>query len=137
MVIEAHAVDVAGNPVEVNDPRAVAGEFYDTETGQRTYFTSLVAENDDAYPSAAMADADEALDPENQDAPYKGTWDIMGLDQEPVETLNGLISALGWDSLDEREQRSQLCILLGLPAWDAAPAALKEEAYAWLVATRR
>jgi hypothetical protein len=130
--------DGDGRPCGPGD--AVTGEIEDDD-GLRTYVDlrpEMPEEHDDRAPFAAMSGGGEgeSVHPENADAIKGGTWDVRGLDQEPVETLFGLLAALGWAALPLAEARSNVCGLLELPSWDPAPQALKEEVYAWLVATR-
>jgi hypothetical protein len=55
---------------------------------------------------------------------------------EPAEALDQLWRALDVEPLSNDAKLRRLCELLATPAWEAAPAALAEEAYAWLVEHR-
>jgi len=116
---------------------AVAGEIHKPD-GTRVYYDlrpEMPEEHDDPAPFAAMVSVDEAAGLDNADA-IKLSWDVRGPDQEPVETVAGLVTALGLDASTDASLRTALCGLLELPSWGAAPQVLKDEAYAFLVATR-
>jgi hypothetical protein len=68
---------------------------------------------------------------ESEDWLRGGTWDLYA-DGEPATTMAGLLATLDMDGLRPSELRSAVCHLLELPFWDAAPAELKQEVYAWL-----
>ena len=71
---------------------------------------------------------------EDHDLLKRGTWDLWAWeDGGPVlvETLEQLMSLFSPETA-----REELSILMGLPAWDAAPAGLRREANEWMVAAR-
>ncbi len=65
----------------------------------------------------------------------KNTWGVMVNNNgifRLATTVADLFQAFGWDTLTVRQQRVLLANLTRLPSWQAAPAALREEATRWL-----
>ena len=128
--------DADGQPV-ASPADAVTGEIVELDGGyeiRRTYV--------DLRPDTKVLNVpaeQSVLDPESQDLLKAGTWDVYFYDNGailPVETLQQLLRAREVDGLSLREQRDSVGRLLETPAWVPAPQQLKDEVYAWLVATR-
>lgn len=135
----------AADGTEVDDPAiAVRGEITeyddnDVELG-RTYFDRDPRQDGGIDLTPPQHDASGNMPEEGSDF-TKATWDIWhvedGIWHRPVETRAELLRALGWAGAPEREQFENLCNLLSLPAWDAAPAKLRDEVYSWLESHRQ
>lgn len=115
--------------------------------GSRSTLTELAdgtietVERDDAgrelvrtYAERGPGDGPGALMVSDQDW-LKTTWDLWTVDDggiyAPLTTLAELAELHDWP-VDERARALALAGFLELPVWDVAPAALREEAYAYL-----
>lgn len=63
-------------------------------------------------------------------------WDMYTTDHRLVQTLAEFLDVTGFVVLPLQEQRQRVGQRLLLPSWQSAPQALRDEAEAWLVATR-
>lgn len=136
-VISEAWFDEDGEPLD-GPEFAATGEIHavDEDGVETRTYVDLHGASPDDVDSPAVASADY-LGPENQDALKGGTWDVWMPDYaRTVESRDELLGAFGWLSLTPAQQRSQVCHLMELPIWDAAPKVLKDEVYAWLEATR-
>jgi len=130
---EAYWWDDSGEEVAPGD--AVSGEIIEYDVDDLELRRTYVGGEAAAWDTSSSFDA--PLELESQDGP-KLTWDLWADDfTRPVTTFVDLQGALGWLALDPPALFEAASRFLELPAWGAAPAALKAEVYAWLASHRQ
>jgi len=128
-----------GKGERIDSPElAVTGEIHwldDDGNPQRTYVDHRPF-NEDKGDVLNDREAPPWHGPELWDSTGK-TWDLYSLGNDRlVETLEDYLTALGLNDAPLAAQRTDVCIQLQLPSWNAAPQRLQDEVYAWLVATK-
>lgn len=128
---EARAFDLSGTETEDFNGAAYIRIDECTADGtviRRTHAGHIVDRPEDRVGVAVSTEsAAEANDPYNTDL-TKGTWDVRrASDQKPVDNLVDLVETLFPNRRSDAELRQDLASFTVVPAFEAAPPALRRE----------